>query len=82
MSVSALLLLSCMHSLGLGLDLGNSLDRRERTSAHTRIAELPKTKQRLILNDALMEVGLLVISSQSDPLQHSENGQCIFNFIH
>ena len=37
-SVCALLLLSCMHSLGLGLDLGISLDR---IGAHTRFAELP-----------------------------------------
>ena len=28
MRVLTLLLLSCVHSLGLGLDLGNSLDRR------------------------------------------------------
>ena len=34
-SVRTLLLLSCVHSLGLGLDLGNSLDRRERMRAHT-----------------------------------------------
>ena len=40
-----------MHSLGLGLDLGNSLDRRECMRAHTRIAEMPKIKRRLILND-------------------------------
>ena len=51
MSVHALLLLSCMHTLGLGLDLGNRLDQRERTRAHTRLAELPKIKRRLILND-------------------------------
>ena len=51
MSVRALLLLSCMHSLGLGLDLGNNLDWRELTCAHTRIAELLKLKRRLILND-------------------------------
>ena len=49
-----LLLLSCLHSLGLGLDLGNSLDQKELTraqAAHTRIAELSKTKRWLILND-------------------------------
>ena len=33
MSVRALLLLSCMHSLGLGLGLGNSLDRRDGENA-------------------------------------------------
>ena len=47
MSVRALLLLSSMHSLqslGLGLDLGNSLDRRERTLAHAGIAEMPQIK--------------------------------------
>ena len=37
MSVHALLLLSSMHTLGLGLDLGNSLDRRERNSARMLI---------------------------------------------
>ena len=51
MSMHALLLFSCMHSLGLGLDRGNSLDRREGMRAYTRIAELPQIKQRLILND-------------------------------
>ena len=52
-SVRALLLLLCVHTLGLGLDLGNSLDWRERTHAYTQIAELPKIKRRLIpvLND-------------------------------
>ena len=45
-----------MHSLGLGLDLENSLDQRKgentrESRAHTRIAELPKIKQQLILND-------------------------------
>ena len=46
MSVRALLLLSCMHSLGLGLDLENSLDQKEgeRTHAHTQVAELQKKK--------------------------------------
>ena len=33
MSVRTLLLFSCVHSLRLGLDLGNSLDRRERENA-------------------------------------------------
>ena len=47
----ALLLFSCVRSLALGLDRGNSLDQRERTRAHTRIAELLKIKRRLILND-------------------------------
>ena len=51
MSVHALLLLSCVHSLGSELDLGNSLDRREQMSAHTQITELPKIKRQLILND-------------------------------
>ena len=47
MSMHVLLLLSWVHALGLGLD------RREgdTTSAHTRIAELPKIKRRLMLND-------------------------------
>ena len=48
MSMRALLLLPCEHALGLGLHLGNSLHRRERTSAHTQIAELPKIKRQLI----------------------------------
>ena len=33
MSVRALLLLSCVHSLGLGLVIGNSLDRTEEENA-------------------------------------------------
>ena len=33
MSMHALLLLSCMHSLRFGLDLGSSLDRREGENA-------------------------------------------------
>ena len=37
MSVCSLLLLSCVHSLGLGLDLGNSLDRRDGANAHALI---------------------------------------------
>ena len=45
------LLFSCVHSLGLRLDRGNILDRRERMRAHTQIAELLKIKRRLILND-------------------------------
>ena len=49
MCVHVLLLFSCVHSLGLGLDLGNSLDQREEENA--RIAELPKIKRQLILND-------------------------------
>ena len=40
-----------MHSLGLALYLGNSLDQRERMRAHTQIAEMPKIKRWLILND-------------------------------
>ena len=45
MSVRALLLLSCMIALGLELDLGNSLDRKEEcTHAHIQIAELLKIK--------------------------------------
>ena len=39
MSVRALLLLSCVHTLGLGLDLGNSLDRREGDNARALIHE-------------------------------------------
>ena len=51
MSVCALLLLSCMHSLELGLDLGNRLDQKEgeRPSAQTRVAELPKESDGLYL---------------------------------
>ena len=46
MSMCVLLLLSCVHSLGLGLDLVNSVDRREEnTRAHTPIAKLPKIKR-------------------------------------
>ena len=45
MSVHALLLLSCMHSLGLGLDLGNSLDRREGDSARAFIHELQSCRK-------------------------------------
>ena len=37
-SVHVLLLLSCVHSLGLGLDLGNSLDQREGENARALIA--------------------------------------------
>ena len=36
---------SCMHTLGLGLDFGNSLDQRERKSANTQVAKLPKKKR-------------------------------------
>ena len=38
MSVRMLLLLSCMHSLGLGLDLGHSLDLQigEKEKVHVR----------------------------------------------
>ena len=39
-----LFLLSCVHTLGLGLDLGNSLNQRERKSANTQVAKLPKKK--------------------------------------
>ena len=39
MSVCALSLLSYIHFLGLGLDLGNSLDRREGESARALIHE-------------------------------------------
>ena len=44
MSLRALSLLSCVHSLGLGLGLGNGLDwnEGESTRAHTQIKELPK----------------------------------------
>ena len=51
MCVHTLLLFSCVHSLGLGLDLGNSLDQKECMRAHERIAELRKIKRQLILND-------------------------------
>ena len=37
MSLHVLLLLSWVHLLGLGLDLGNSLDPREGESAHALI---------------------------------------------
>ena len=40
MSVRALLLLSCVHSLRLGLDLGNSLDPREGDNTRVLIHEL------------------------------------------
>ena len=66
MSVCTLLLLLCVHSLELGLDLGNSLDRREEENActlaaYTRIAELPKIKRRLILNDTrIFVLGLTI----------------------
>ena len=64
MCVHALLLLSCVHSLGLGLNLGNSLDWREGENAHTtraltRIVELPKIKRQLILNDTCISHLLL-----------------------
>ena len=39
MSVRTLLLLSCMHLLGLGLDLGNSLDHREGETTRMLIHE-------------------------------------------
>ena len=59
-SVHALLLLSSGHSLGLGLDLGNSIDRREGESAvwncaHLQVAELSIKKRQLVLNDTLFE---------------------------
>ena len=37
MSMRVLSLLSYVHFLGLGLDLGNSLDRKEGESAHALI---------------------------------------------
>ena len=46
-----LFLPSCVHTLGLGLDLGNSLHQRERKSANTQVAKLPKKSVQLILND-------------------------------
>ena len=49
--VCAVSLLSCVHSLGLGLDLGNSLDWKKRTHAHARVVKLPKKTRRLIPND-------------------------------
>ena len=55
MSVCAVSLLSCVHSLGLGrglgLDLGYSLDWKKGTRAHTRVVKLPKKTRRLIPND-------------------------------
>ena len=39
LSVCTLLLLACVHSLGLELDLGNSLDWRERESTRALICE-------------------------------------------
>ena len=39
MSVRTLLLLSCMHLLGLELGLGNSLDHREEESTRMLIHE-------------------------------------------
>ena len=36
---------SRVHTLGLGLDLGNSLDQRERKSANTQVAKLQKKKR-------------------------------------
>ena len=51
MSVHALSLLSCVHLLGLGLDLGNSLDRRESAHALTHESQSFQIKKgRLILN--------------------------------
>ena len=55
MCVHVLLLFSCVHSLGLvrarsGENL-RSGKRRECTRAHARIAELPKIKRQLILNN-------------------------------
>ena len=41
----ALSLLSCVHSLGLGLDLGNSLDQRGE-SAHTLIHKSQRIKKK------------------------------------
>ena len=51
MSEYMLSLISCMHLLGLGLDLRNSLHQIKCTRDYTRVAELPKKKQWLILND-------------------------------
>ena len=46
MNVRTLSLLSCVHSLGLGLDLGNSLNRRERTHPQLWVAELWKKSEK------------------------------------
>ena len=45
-SVHVLFFPSCVHTLGLGLDLGNtgSLDERERKSANTQVTKLQKKK--------------------------------------
>ena len=50
MSVCVLLLLSRMHSLGLGLDLGNSLHQREE-SACSYTSRRASKKRRLILSN-------------------------------
>ena len=55
MSTHVLLLLLCVHSLGLGVDLGNSLDRREgestRALIHGSESFQKKADSLYILND-------------------------------
>ena len=58
--MSVRLLLSCVHLLELGLDLGNSLNCRGE-SERTRVAELPKEKQRLILNDIHISLAIYTV---------------------
>ena len=60
MSVHVLLLLSCVHSLGLGLDLENSLDRREGENACAliRVLQPPhKFENFTLANSILAQVG-------------------------
>ena len=72
MSVHALSLVSCMHSLELGLDLRNSLDRLEGESACTFIhapQSLKKKSGRLILHDTLHKVLSAFLSVTSGMLR-------------
>ena len=53
-SAFVLSLFSCVHSLGLGLDFGNSFDQREGESAHAlihRSQSFQRKSRWLILND-------------------------------
>ena len=69
MSVCSCSSQACTYSvLGLGLHLGNSLDWRERTSAHTRVTKLSQKKRWLTPNDTpikLLTIALLTLT-QSD----------------
>ena len=73
-SVSALLLLSCMHSLGLRLDLGNSLDQRGESSYTTSRASEKKRIAHLttLTNHTPVGVGELAYVEKVCDFSHSK----------